>query len=199
MEIIDTSAISRLCTQAQNFQHTRPYPWTCISDFLYPEKFDQLCKDLPDPALFESQMDYKRAHGQKSHNRLALQYRPALEKILASNWSQFVHELHSDVYKSFWREMLGLSPKTSVILTMHWHYTPPGASVSPHTDARRKMGSHIFYFNTPDDWDEAWGGQTLVLDDGGKWPRHSAPDYAGLREVGASQMLGESQLSLRSD
>ncbi len=65
MEIIDTSAISRLCTQAQNFQHTRPYPWTCISDFLYPEKFDQLCKDLPDPALFESQMDYKRAHGQQ--------------------------------------------------------------------------------------------------------------------------------------
>ncbi len=28
-----------------------------------------------------------------------------------------------------------------------------------------------------------------MLDDGGKWPRHSAPDYADLREAGASQVL----------
>ena len=140
-------------------------------------------------------MGYKRAHGQQSHDRLALQYRPTLEKILASSWNHFIHELQSDAYKSFWREMLSLSPRTPIILTMHWHYAPPGASVSPHTDARRKIGSHIFYFNTPEDWDEAWGGQTLVLDDGGKWPRHSAPDYADLREAGASQVL----VSLRPD
>ena len=28
----------------------------------------------------------------------------------------------------------------------HWHYTPPGCSVSPHCDSRREFGSHIWYF-----------------------------------------------------
>jgi hypothetical protein len=190
MDVINKSVMDRLGAQSQEFRHTQPYPWIRISDFLYPEKFDQLCKDLPDPVLFESQMGYKRAHGQASHDRLALQYRPALEKVLTPSWRDFIHELHSESYKDFWREMLGLTSRTPVILTMHWHYAPSGASISPHTDARRKIGSHIFYFNTPEDWEEAWGGQTLVLDDGGKWPRHSAPVYTDLREAGASQVLG---------
>ncbi|WP_075323597.1 2OG-Fe(II) oxygenase [Acidithiobacillus albertensis] len=190
MDVINKSVMDRLGAQSQEFRHTQPYPWIRISDFLYPEKFDQLCKDLPDPVLFESQMGYKRAHGQASHDRLALQYRPALEKVLTPSWRDFIHELHSEAYQDFWREMLGLTPRTPVILTMHWHYAPSGASISPHTDARRKIGSHIFYFNTPEDWEEAWGGQTLVLDDGGKWPRHSAPVYTDLREAGASQVLG---------
>lgn len=47
----------------------------------------------------------------------------------------------------------------------------------PRTDARRKIGSPIFYFNTP----EAWGGQALMLDAESKWPRQSAPDYADLQ------------------
>ena len=61
------------------------------------------------------------------------------------------------------------------------------------TDARRKIGSPIFYFNTP----EAWGGQTLVPDAESKWPRHSAPDYADLREAQASRALGNRCFSLR--
>lgn len=52
MQTIDASVMSRLRTQAQNFQRTQPYPWIRIADFLYPEKFDQLCKDLPDPRHF---------------------------------------------------------------------------------------------------------------------------------------------------
>ncbi|WP_297471378.1 hypothetical protein [Acidithiobacillus sp.] len=52
MQTIDASVMSRLRTQAQDFQRTQPYPWIRIADFLYPEKFDQLCKDLPDPVLF---------------------------------------------------------------------------------------------------------------------------------------------------
>jgi len=62
--------------------------------------------------------------------------------------------------------------------------------VSPHTDARRKIGSHIFYFNTPEDWDASWGGQTLVLDDGGRMRAHSEPKAGKFREVAASQILG---------
>ncbi|EGQ62995.1 hypothetical protein GGI1_16384, partial [Acidithiobacillus sp. GGI-221] len=44
------------------------------------------------------------------------------KKVLAPSWKYFIQELQSDAYKSFWREMLGLSPRTPVILTMHWHY-----------------------------------------------------------------------------
>ncbi len=190
MRFLDRSTMNSLLEGATSFQQKQPYPWVSIQDFLYRDRFDALCRDLPDPSLFEAQMGYQRAHGQRSHDRLALQYRPALEPQLAPSWREFLHELQGEDYRNFWRHMLGLGSKTPIIFTMHWHYAPRGASVSPHTDARRKIGSHIFYFNTPADWDEAWGGQTLVLDDDGKWPRHSAPDYADLREAGASQVLG---------
>ncbi|WP_308389129.1 2OG-Fe(II) oxygenase [Acidithiobacillus sp. AMEEHan] len=190
MNVINVATMHDLVRQATEFQERRPYPWLPIQGFLYQDAFDRLCGELPDPALFDSQIGYKRAHGQRSHDRLALQYRPALGPQLSEAWRRFIQELHSEDYLSFWRQMLGLSTKTRIVLTMHWHYAPSGGSVSPHTDARRKIGSHIFYFNTPEDWDEAWGGQTLVLDDDGKWPRHSAPDFSALREVAASQVLG---------
>lgn len=108
MDVLNKSVMDRLSAQSQEFRHTQPYPWIRIADFLYPEKFDQLCKDLPDPVLFESQMGYKRAHGQASHDRLALQYQPALEKVLTPSWRNVIHQLHSEAYKDFWREMLGL-------------------------------------------------------------------------------------------
>ena len=49
------------------------------------------------------------------------------------------------------------------------------ATCSPHCDAVWKLGSHIFYFN--EDWNPGWGGETLVLDDGGRFSRRSAPDF----------------------
>ena len=60
-------------------------------------------------------------------------------------------------------------------LRFHWHYTPGGCSVSPHCDARDKLASHIFYLNGADEWRAEWGGETLVLDDGGRFDRRSSP------------------------
>ncbi|MDP6540837.1 MAG: 2OG-Fe(II) oxygenase, partial [Planctomycetota bacterium] len=57
-------------------------------------------------------------------------------------------------------------------------YTPRGASVSPHCDAARKLGSQVFYFNDEATWDPAWGGETCVLDDGGRYSHRSNPDFA---------------------
>ena len=191
MEVIEDTVVQQCLAGARDFQRTEPYPWLRISNFIRPELFPQLCAQLPALELFENHIGKTRAHGQKNHDRLALQYRPGLDPQLSPLWRQFIAELHSPAYLDFWRKMLGLRPRSPVILTMHWHYAPAGASVSPHTDARRKIGSHIFYCNTPADWEESWGGQTLVLaDDAGRWPRHSAPDYADLRAVGASQVLG---------
>ena len=35
--------------------------------------------------------------------------------------------------------------------------------MSPHCDAARKRATHIFHFNDEKDWDQAWGGETLIL------------------------------------
>jgi hypothetical protein len=63
--------------------------------------------------------------------------------------------------------------------------------VSPHCDSPKKLGSHIFYLNTKEDWDPSWGGETLILDDGGRLPtlragfdrfrRRSAPSRSATR------------------
>ncbi len=190
VDCIDTQVLQDCIRGAQDFQATRPYPWRNIQGFLRPEVFQRLVVELPPGDLFENHMGKSRAYGQKSHDRLALQYRPSLRPKLSLLWRQCIDELHAPAYLDFWRQMLGLGRRTPVILTMHWHYAPAGASVSPHTDASRKIGSHIFYFNTPEEWDESWGGQTLVLDGEGRWPRHSAPDFSDLRQSGASQVLG---------
>ncbi len=190
MYCIDQQVLQDCVDARLDFQATKPFPWRNIQGFLRPEIFHQLAAELPDPSLFENHIGKSRAYGQKSHDRLALQVRPGLLPKLSPRWQQFIKELYSPAYRNFWRQMLGLGPHSPVILTMHWHYAPAGASVSPHTDARRKIGSHIFYFNTPEEWDESWGGQTLVLDAQGRWPRHSAPNFEDLQEVGASQILG---------
>ncbi|EGQ63980.1 hypothetical protein GGI1_22736, partial [Acidithiobacillus sp. GGI-221] len=50
MEIVDASVMNWLCTQAQSFQQTRPYPWIRISAFLYPEKFINSARISPIPS-----------------------------------------------------------------------------------------------------------------------------------------------------
>ena len=82
----------------------------------------------------------------------------------------------------------------------HWHYTPSGCDVSPHCDARREHGSHLFYFNSEDDWDPAWGGSTLVLDDGGRLSYDSAPALEEFDAVYECDSIGNySSLMLRTD
>ena len=66
--------------------------------------------------------------------------------------------------------------------------------MSPHCDSERKLGSHIFYFNTAQDWNPGWGGETLILDDGGRFKRESAPHFDDFARVIPSQALGNSSL-----
>ena len=66
--------------------------------------------------------------------------------------------------------------------------------MSPHCDSRRKLGSHIFYFNTAQDWNPAWGGETLLLDDGGSFNRKSAPHFDDFRHVTVAEALDNRSL-----
>ena len=174
------------------FLAQKPYPWINPEALLREEGYRALLETLPGLELFDRKFGVERAHGQQSHDRFALEYDPALE--LRSPWHEFVAELGSPVYRDFLARLFGTG---RLRLDYHWHYTPSGCSVSPHCDAKHKLGSHIFYFNTDDDWDPTWGGETLILDDGGRFPRNSAPRFEDFERVTAAQGLGNRSLLFR--
>jgi hypothetical protein len=154
-----------------------------IQDTLTPQGYEQLRATLPDVSLFDRKVAVRRAFGQGYHDRYILHYRPGV--AVAEPWRDFLAELHGRAYQSFLHRVLGVGPGKRLILTLEWYYAWRGCAVSPHCDARRKLATHIFYFNTEADWDPAWGGHILMLDDKGRLHPHSAPGFDDL-EVGAS-------------
>jgi hypothetical protein len=173
----------------REFQSAKPYPWLGFADLLTPEGYQRLVETLPDVSRFQPYFAVPRAHGQQSHDRYVLEYRDDLD--VADAWHEFVRELRGERYRRFLRRMLGRGMLT---LSYHWHYTPAGCSVSPHCDAKHKLGSHIFYLNTPADWDPSWGGETLILDDGGRFSRSSAPRFEDFDAAFTAESIGNRSL-----
>ena len=190
MGYLDSQRLTRIAAQSASFLGQKPYPWAGFQGVLREEAFRRLCSELPPHELFQPEFGKARGYGQQSHDRYALQYHPRLDGALSIAWRDFIAELHGQPYQDFLRRMYGLGARERFVMSMHWHHAAAGGSVSPHTDARRKVGSHIFYFNTDDDWDPAWGGQTVVLDDGGKLSAHDSPKFGALPQVAASEILG---------
>jgi len=174
---------------ARAFRATKPYPWINPSGLITEAAYEELVETLPKVTVFDRYFGVKRSHGQTSHDRFVLNYRPDLE--LSSAWKRFTDEILSPDYAAFLR---GLFDQEFVELSLHWHYTPTGCSVSPHCDAEHKLGSHIFYFNTAEDWQEDWGGETLILDDGGKFSRRSAPGFEDFESSTTSEAQGNRSL-----
>ncbi len=178
----------------EDFLATTPYPYF-NEPVLTAEGFDELLANMPALSLFEQKFGYERRAGQAPHDRYSLEYAPGMQ--VPQPWQAFIAELCSDAYRSEIARLLGAR---KIEFRFHWHYTPSGADVSPHCDARREHGSHLFYFNCPDDWDPAWGGSTLVLDDGGRLDFNSAPDYADFVDTIECRSIGNfSTLMLRTD
>jgi hypothetical protein len=174
---------------APTFQAGKPYPWVNPEGLLIDPGYERLRATLPDAARFRADFGMARSHGQHSHDRYSLDYRNDLE--IAQPWQEFIAELRGPRYRRFLWRMFG---RRFLWLTFYWHYTPSGCSVSPHCDAKRKLGSHIFYFNTADDWDPDWGGQTLILDDNGRFDRASAPAFEHFERVITTEALGNRSL-----
>lgn len=187
MTYLDFSALNQL--SPRTFQETKPYPWMNPSGLLTDWGYERLVETLPDLSLFEKRFGVKRAHGQHSHDRYTLEYRKELP--LSPHWTQFLDELQGEAYSGFLKRLLGIK---SLDLHFHWHYTPNGCSVSPHCDAKHKLGSHIFYFNTQENWDPAWGGETVILNDHGRFSRKSAPRFEDFPESLASTAIGNYSL-----
>jgi len=187
MSYLNQQCLDLLSAGAYRQQH--PYPWVAIRETLTAEGFERLRSTLPDVSLFQRNVGVKRAHGQAPHDHNILHYLPGME--LAQPWKDFIAELHGTRYQKFLQRMLG---PHKFLLTLEWYYAWQGCSVSPHCDARRKLATHIFYFNTESDWDTKWGGDILVLDDSGRFDAHSAPRFEELKVSAALTPRGNSSL-----
>jgi len=183
MTYLDYDRLERLDVDA--FRLQTPYPWINPEGLLTSEGHRRLLATLPDQSLFTRHFGNRRAHGQMSHDRFALEYGADLN--VAEDWHAFVAELRGPRYGRLLKRMFD---RRFLRLKFHWHFTPRGCSVSPHCDASRKLGSHIFSFNTERDWNPAWGGQTLILDDAGRFDRRSAPRFEDFDRVIAAEAMG---------
>ena len=184
---LDFDKINRI--DPVEFRSRRPYPWINPEGLLTKAGYRRLRDTLPDLSLFEACFGVEREYGQASHDRYALDYHDDLD--VPEPWKEFVAELQGADYMAFLYEWFGTQ---SLKLRVSWHYTPNGCSVSPHCDAERKLGSHIFYFNTTDDWDPDWGGETVILDCGGRFEHDSAPSFEDFDSTIHSTAIGNHSL-----
>ncbi len=192
MRFLNTEALDRL--DADAFRHQQPFPWINPCGLLTDEGFRALRESMPSVDRFESIFGKSREYGQQPHDRLSLSYWPKMN--LSPAWHEFMEEIKGPVYHDFITRMLGTRDYE---LQCHWHYTPASCSVSPHCDSLAKYGSHIFYFNTEEDWRPEWGGQTVVLDDGGRFDFRSAPAFEDFdRAIDSTAMGNYSFLFVRN-
>ncbi len=187
MKYLDLNKFVQIRTET--FQARTPFPWVNPQNLITDSGYEHLLHNLPDPGLFIESFGKPRAHGQKSHDRLTLEYNDELP--IAAPWKEFIGELRGPDYRNLLHRLIGTRTFT---LKFHWHYTPRGCAISPHCDAEHKLASHIFYMNTEQDWKPTWGGQTLLLDDNGEFPRESAPQIKDFDNIIRSKAIGNSSL-----
>ena len=154
MKYINESVMSGL--DAAAFQQQRPYPWLAIREgFLTADGFPRLADRCRSRSWFDKRFGEAQARPGAARPSGA-GIRPDLP--LAQPWRELSTNSAALRIEAFSERMFG---RRALRLILHWHYTPNGCSVSPHCDARRKLGSHIFYFNTDKNWQPDWGGETL--------------------------------------
>jgi len=187
MTILDFDKLATL--DPAEVRARKPYPWLHAEKLISDEGYESLLANMPDQSTFKRIYGKRRPGGQEPHNRYALQYKPWNE--YPEPWTQLIEDLNGPVYRKFVADIVG---HDKFLLHCHWHYTPVGCSVSPHTDAPWKYGSHIFYLNTEDDWQEDWGGDTVVLDDGGRFRHRSAPKFEDFDNEIVSPSIGNRSL-----
>ena len=103
---------------------------------------------------------------------------------LPAPWQAFIEEIRGNTrYHAFVQRALGASTMT---VRFAWHLGFHGSEVSPHRDTDKKLGTHILYFNTSEDWSPAWGGSILVL--GGKQVKRNNPDITDFDTVSSVEI-----------
>lgn len=173
----------------RSFQKTSPYPWINPTGFIQPSRLADLMRTMPELDRFAPKFGYERKYGQAAHDNYVLDYREGIE--LSPEWQAFIDELRGDTYRKFVCRLLGTR---DVGFGFQWHCAPRGTAVPPHCDSRRKIGTQIFYMNSDAEWNPEWGGQTLVLDDEGKFKRDSNPTIEDFPKCEAASIGENSSL-----
>jgi hypothetical protein len=190
MQYLNRDYLDRISADA--FQKQQPYPWISMENTLTPEGFEQLRATLPDVSQFRRMVGVKRGYGQAPHDRAILHYLPGM--TLSQPWMDFIAEINGPYYHAFLHRLLGVPAGRQLILSMEWYYAWQGCAVSPHCDARRKLATHIFYFNTEQDWKADWGGRILILDDERRLNAHSGPTLDQFKIAQALDARGNASL-----
>jgi hypothetical protein len=178
--------------EAQRLATSAAFPWADFRQMLTDDAFAELNAAFPPLTAFERHDGLVRSHGQRPHDRYYLAYETSIyhrqgkgdygltgdagnttHDRLPEVWQAFIEELKTDeTYRRFIVKALGTD---RLVTRFAWHVGTTGSEVSPHLDARDKVGTHIFYFNTKEDWREEWGGSILALD--GKQVPAMNPDF----------------------
>ncbi len=178
------------------FTSNLPYPWFNFHQFLTTEGFQSLYQDFPSLESFEKHIDIQRNYAQRPHNRYYLAYEQSVygnkpgkgtikHKDLPETWQAFIEELEtSEDYKNFIKSLFDAS---EFEIRYAWHMGFHGSEVSPHLDGPEKIGTHIFYFNTTQDWNPDWGGSILVLKD--KKTDTMNPDFTDFTTAKSAQII----------
>ncbi len=164
----------------KKFLSKTPFPWLNEKNLLNFDAFKELSDTPIDIDLFDKQYGIVRDFGQKSHDRYELIFKKNLFTKLPSIWQDFLNELFSLNYISFIKRILGIDEFS---IKFHWHYATGGGDLSPHTDSPKKIASHLFYMNNHKNWDNRWGGHTMVLDDDNLLDWKTAPKLEDFRSV----------------
>ncbi|MDF7676493.1 hypothetical protein PT286_07060 [Neisseriaceae bacterium ESL0693] len=181
------------------FNAVHPFPHHLFKNILLPEAFDELYQDFPSLNLFEKHVNLIRGKsGQRPHNRYYMAYERSIyhnkRHGLADSavgvatmdnlppvWQRFMQEIFtSEDYRLFLMRLLGCAPDEYKI-RYAWHVGETDSEVSPHVDSPDKIGTHIFYFNTRDDWHLEWGGSILALGD--KKVPQTNPDISDFGQI----------------
>jgi hypothetical protein len=169
----------------------RPYPWHRYDSFVERSYFDRLRDDFPPAGWFRH--DRNRDRGpQRPHDRYLLKWSAgsaASDGIvphaqLAPSWRRFIEALQSDAFVRYFAAVLREQPH---LIRFDWHRSYRGCEVSPHPDDPYKIGTMVYYFNTPHDWNASYGGDTLLL--GGLQRPSRAPESSDFATVTAVPML----------
>ena len=187
MRYIDFDRLEQI--DEHKYRTQQPFPWANPEKLLTGDGYERLYQSLPDVSIFARSSGMARKNAQIPHDRYTLEYNDQVP--LSEPWREFIGELRGRRYRENLHRLMGTS---SLVLNFHWHYTPNGCSVSPHCDSVRKLGSHIFYFNKEGEWDIDWGGETVILDDGGRLHYRSSPNFDEFSRQIPSRAIGNHSL-----
>lgn len=184
MKYLNVEAIKSL--DHKQFASAKPFPWANPQGLLTETGFENLRMNLPEISIFEIDPGYNK--DKRSKNRWELNYDTNVP--VPSPWVEFIKELKGVEYRNFLQRMLGIEKFN---LRFQWHFCADGFSIVPHVDSVKKLATHIFYLNTERDWDEKWGGQTVILDNH-TYSRHDARQMSDFTQPIYSKMLNNRSL-----